>query len=107
MFTSDCRFKTQLTWYFRVELPELKEVRGQFNMQSSGELNCEPFEKDVKSNVRGKFTCKGNVDDPQSSDPSRTGGKPSKSSSAAIAGAVPASGMTVLALLGAIARLVL
>ncbi|WEW55484.1 cell wall protein Ecm33 [Emydomyces testavorans] len=93
--------------FSQVDLSGLKEVRGQFNMQSSGKLDCGPFDKDVKPNVRGKYTCRGGVDDPQSSDPSRTGGNKPNKSGLAGPGAVPPSGMTILALLGIVVRFAL
>ncbi|EER26126.1 hypothetical protein D8B26_003540 [Coccidioides posadasii str. Silveira] len=89
--------------FSEVELPKLDEVRGQFNMQSSGDLDCEPWEK-MKANVRGKFTCRGGVKDPQSRNPSNTGSGPSESSGAAFPGYVPPSGMTILALIGTVVR---
>ncbi|EEP80711.1 predicted protein [Uncinocarpus reesii 1704] len=90
--------------FSEVELPELKEVRGQFNMQSSGKLNCDPIKENVKPNVRGTFTCLGDVDDPQTRNPTSTGSNPSRSSGAALSGYVPPSGMTILALIGAVIR---
>lgn len=50
--------------FYRVELPSLKDVRGAFNMQSSGQLNCDKlsdFDGDV---TKGKYTCFSEVKDP-------------------------------------------
>jgi len=58
-----------------VELPALTQVRGAFNLQSSGQLDCSAFQADSGSKqvIKGHYTCKGSVAKP--------GGQGSKASS--------------------------
>ncbi|KAK2739115.1 hypothetical protein FQN57_006681 [Myotisia sp. PD_48] len=52
--------------FSKVELPNLKEIRGGFNMQSSGTFECQSF-KDLRGDViRGEFTCRSGVKNPKS-----------------------------------------
>ena len=39
-------------------MPSLNDVKGSFNMQSSGDITCDPFQKLKSSkNIQGSFTC--------------------------------------------------
>lgn len=75
---------------FRVELPALHDVKGAFNIQSTGDIQqtCDSTFKPLKSkgNIQGSYTCKGSVANPggQGSTPIVTGsnGKPSGAASA-------------------------
>lgn len=68
-----------------VILPALNQVRGAFNIQTSGQFNCSAFQK-LNSNkaIKGKFFCSGNQEKPGTADPSSTssGGKTSKTGAA-------------------------
>lgn len=77
-----------------VELPGLSQVKGAFNVQSSGQLDCTAFDADNKSKhvIKGNYVCQGAVSKPggAGTKPSSTG---SSSSSSAAAGnlQIPAS----------------
>jgi len=47
-----------------VELPVLKDIRGAFNMQSSGPLDCSKMEQLGEDVTKGDFACYSNVEDP-------------------------------------------
>lgn len=66
----------------RVDLPALKEVKGGFNMQSTGNFSCSSFDN-IKSTVKGSFTCKSATANPTTSDGSSgtTGSSTSSSAS--------------------------
>ncbi|KAJ9303709.1 hypothetical protein DTO217A2_6818 [Paecilomyces variotii] len=70
----------------KVDLPALKQVKGGFNMQSTGNFSCSDFQ-DIKSTVRGSFTCKSSTPDPTTSDGSSgtSSGTSSSSSSSSTA----------------------
>lgn len=94
---------------FSVELPKLADVRGAFNLQSSGDLNntCSNFKSLAGSNnvIKGTFTCSGAVEDP-SSDPSSasaTTSGTSSSSTAKSAAAGFAAPVAVTGLMGVLA----
>ncbi|KAI1907899.1 cell wall protein Ecm33 [Ophidiomyces ophidiicola] len=89
--------------FTEIRLPSVDEVRGQVNIQSSDDkFSCSTFEKDLKPNTRGKFTCLSNVKDPQSTDPNNNG-KPKPSSGIAMSDNVLSrGGVTMIALLTAI-----
>lgn len=93
-----------------VEIPKVKEIGGKFNLQSSGNVSCDPFDKMKKKEIQGKYTCIREVDDPQKDSPSstRSGSGPdaTKSGSADPSARVPTS-VTFLALLGSALGLVL
>ena len=79
-------FAAWLTFFLcRIELPALKDVGGKFNIQSSGDLDCEESGLDkLSGSTQGKATCEGGVDDPQSVNPSGTSdGSDPKSTDAA------------------------
>jgi hypothetical protein len=44
------------------ELPDLEDVRGGFNMQSTAEIDCSPFEELEGNVIQGVFTCKTTAD---------------------------------------------
>ncbi|KAL1953261.1 hypothetical protein VTO42DRAFT_3349 [Malbranchea cinnamomea] len=92
-----------------VNLPKLDEIQGEFNIQSSGELDCdEDGLNDLESNTRGSFYCEGQVEDPQTLDPTRTGSGASPTETDA-AGRVanPPAIIAMLALLGGALQFVL
>lgn len=64
----------------RVDLPALTQVRGAFNLTSSGPLDCSAFAK-LNSNkaIKGKYQCTSNLPNPSAT---TTGGKASKTGSA-------------------------
>jgi len=88
--------------FSKVDLPSLKEVRGGFNMQSSGTLDCDGFSKLRGNVIEGTYTCRSGVSDPQSvgGTPTSADSKPTKKGGA---GAVnPPAIMSLMALLGGI-----
>lgn len=70
---------------FRVSLPALTQVRGAFNIQTSGQFNCSAFQKLSSSKaIKGKYVCTGNQQKPGTADPSTTSGGKSGKTGAAI-----------------------
>ncbi len=72
---------------FRVDLPALSQVKGAFNVQTSGEFNCSQFDKfNADKTVKGKYVCTSKATNPGTpgSDPSATstGGKSTKTGAA-------------------------
>lgn len=59
----------------------MKDIRGAFNMQSSGKLDCSKLNEFDGDVTKGDFTCYGNVDDPgkEGSTPSDSNGDGSSS----------------------------
>jgi len=89
--------------FSKVDLPALKEVRGGFNLQSSGNLDCDSFSKLRGNVIQGTYTCRSGVSDPQSAGGTATstdGSKPTKKAGAAALN--PPTIMTLIALLGGI-----
>jgi len=85
-----------------VELPSLKDVRGGFNMQSSGKLDCGPFDS-LRSNViQGSYTCLSEVDEPQSGTSTSTGANPTGTNKGDAGALNPPATMSLMALLGAV-----
>lgn len=72
---------------FRVTLPALTQVKGAFNMQTSGDFDCSNFDKihQSKAVIRGAYTCKGSKSDPGSADSTSTSTGSSTSKTAAAA----------------------
>ena len=73
-----------LTPSYRVDLPNLKQVRGAFNLQTSAEFDCGPFDTARKNGViKGKYVCAGTQVKPggEGSKPS-SGGKSGPSNAA-------------------------
>ncbi|PGH16421.1 hypothetical protein AJ79_01752 [Helicocarpus griseus UAMH5409] len=82
----------------KVELPGLDEVRGEFNLQTTQEFNCDALQKEVGR--VGDWVCKGKVANPQTKDGESGGnGKGNKPTGAAVPLNIP-SGMTMMALIG-------
>ncbi|KAI5301745.1 hypothetical protein KEM56_001400 [Ascosphaera pollenicola] len=91
--------------FTKVDLPKLKEVSGDFNLQATNDVGCTKIEKDIKDNVEGQFTCKEKISDPKTSKGSDGASKTSSSSSptetsSAAAGKNAASLGLVAALVG-------
>lgn len=61
--------KLDLANHFSVDLSSLKDVKGRFNLQSTGKINCQKF-KDLKKNkvVKGTFHCKAQDPNPTTAD---------------------------------------
>lgn len=91
----------------RVELPALEDVGGQFNLESSGDLDCGPLEDQLEGPVRGSFNCQGGVDDPQSLDPTRTGSGSRPTGNAAVPLSQAPGVVSLLALFGGAAQFLL
>ena len=72
---------------FRVDLPALTQVKGAFNLQTSGDFDCSKFDKIYQSKavIRGKYTCQGSKSDPNSADSTSTSTGLSASKTAAAA----------------------
>ena len=83
----------------RVDLPNLSQVRGAFNLQTSAEFDCKPFDdaKKKKGIIKGKYVCAG-----AQIKPGGAGTKPSgtKSSSASGTNAADALNVNMPALVG-------
>ncbi|KAI9771351.1 MAG: hypothetical protein M1840_002321 [Geoglossum simile] len=69
--------------FTNVSLPGLTDVRGNFNMQTSKDFDCNPF-KAFKSNgtIKGKLTCSGNQQNPSSGSASPSGSSTPKKGAA-------------------------
>ncbi|PYH95140.1 hypothetical protein BO71DRAFT_429298 [Aspergillus ellipticus CBS 707.79] len=80
-----------------VSLSALEEVKGGFNMQSTGNFSCSAFKTLRENNViRGTYTCKANTTDPTTKDGSSgTGTSTSSSSSSSSTSSDSASVMNV------------
>lgn len=70
-----------------VELPALTQVRGAFNIQSSGTLDCSAFDQDKKSKqvIKGHYVCQGSVSKPGGQGTQPSSANPASSSKAAAA----------------------
>merc|ERR1712187_1034853 len=50
-----------------VDIPELSNVKGGFSMQSTGDFDCDGFDKKHKDRViRGSYTCSAKKSNPES-----------------------------------------
>lgn len=69
---------------YSVELPSLTQVRGAFNLQSSGQLDCTNFDSAAsnKKVIKGKYTCKGSAKQSGSKSSSSSGSSPTGASAA-------------------------
>lgn len=91
-----------------MDLPSLKEVKGGFNMQSTGQFDCAPFQKEASSGgnanvIQGSFTCKAATSNPTTKNGSSgtsTGtsasASPSKGAAAANLANMPAMGVAAI-----------
>ncbi|KAL4964806.1 GPI-anchored protein Ecm33 [Aspergillus stella-maris] len=52
----------------KASLPSLKNVRGGFNMQSTGNFSCETFNDWKDNTIHGKYSCKASTNDPTTAD---------------------------------------
>ena len=95
-------------------MPDLENVRGGFNVQSSGDFSCDDFDKKHKDKViRGKYTCSAKKSNPKSKN-GKSGtetGSSSSSSATGSEGAAPGNvaslpNMGMAALFGALLQLV-
>ncbi|TGZ80369.1 hypothetical protein EX30DRAFT_307764 [Ascodesmis nigricans] len=81
--------------FTEVELPALEDVRGTFNLQSTGELDCEPFNELDNSGVvqGGTFTCEGSKEVAESTEggASTGGGKKKDDDKKGAAGTITAN----------------
>jgi len=74
--------------FSKIETPVLNDVKGAFNLQSTGDVQdvCDNFYKPLKSKdkIRGKFECVGQVEKPggQGTKPTVTGSKSQKTGAA-------------------------
>ena len=61
-----CPLRSSVLIDHRVDLPNLSQVRGAFNLQTSGEFDCKPFDdaKKKKGIIKGKYTCRGSLTKP-------------------------------------------
>ncbi|KAG8528030.1 uncharacterized protein KY384_006946 [Bacidia gigantensis] len=64
--------------FSELDLPNLSQVRGAFNLQTSAEFDCKPFDDARKTKIKGKYQCAG-----QQSKPGGQGTKPSSTGSGA------------------------
>lgn len=80
----------------KAELPSLKNVRGGFNMQSTGNFSCDGFEKlSEDKTIRGKFDCKAKQSNPTTKDGSSGASGTSSGSSASASSSEGASAINV------------
>ncbi|OJJ44755.1 hypothetical protein ASPZODRAFT_27392 [Penicilliopsis zonata CBS 506.65] len=71
-----------------VSLPSLKEVKGGFNVQSTGNFTCSAFKSlRAAGAIKGTYTCKANAADPTTSDGSSGTGSSSNTTSTSSASA--------------------
>lgn len=97
-----------------VDIPKLENVKGGFNIQSSGDFDCDGFDKKHKSKViRGSYTCSAKKSNPKSKNgqSGTTSGSASKASgtsdSAAVGNVADVNTMGMAALFGALLQFVL
>ncbi|KAL1296870.1 hypothetical protein AAFC00_004487 [Neodothiora populina] len=85
--------------FTNVTFPALTDVRGAFNLQSSGVLDCKPFDALKKQNgvIKGKYTCAGQQEKPsgQGSTPTGTSSSASATSSGSSSSSGAAAGMYI------------
>ena len=61
----------------RLDIPNLSQVRGAFNLQTSADFNCKPYDDaKKKGTIKGKYVCAGTQ-----AKPGGAGTKPSGTSS--------------------------
>ena len=74
------------TDFLSVSLPALADVKGAFNMQSSGTLDCSAFDKLSGNNnvIKGKYQCAGSQKNPGGANttPTSSGSSSSKTNAA-------------------------
>lgn len=100
--------------FTNVTLPALDDVRGGFNMQTSSDFDCRPFQQQKESGViKGRFICTGSLENPgtvsSNPNPSTTSSGSSSTSGTGAAGHLEVSGalMGSVALIGALLRMAL
>lgn len=103
-----------LIFLLRVDIPKLENVKGGFNIQSTGDFDCDGFDKKHKNNViRGSYTCSAKKSNPKSKNgqSGTTSGSASKSSGtsegAAVGNVADVNTMGMAALFGALLQFVL
>lgn len=98
-----------------VDIPKLENVKGGFNIQSTGDFDCDGFDKKHKNKViRGSYTCSAKKSNPKSKNgqSGTSSGTASKSSSTSSEGAAPGNvanvpTMGMAAIFGALLQFVL
>lgn len=97
-----------------VDIPKLENVKGGFNIQSTGDFDCDGFDKKHKNKViRGSYTCSAKKSNPKSKNgqSGTTSGSASKSSGtsegAAVGNVADVNTMGMAALFGALLQFVL
>lgn len=81
-----------------IQLPNLKQVSGGFNMQSSGNFSCAPFKTDNDNNViRGTYTCDAASNNVQTGTGTSTSSSSSSSSTSTKKSAASVSNANVVA----------
>lgn len=85
---------------YRATLPALADCKGTFNMQSSGNISCDPFKTDKdKSIIKGSYFCASSSTNVQSTPGSGTGTS-SGASASGTKGAAAISSVDVPAMVG-------
>lgn len=95
--------------YTNVTMPDLTEVKGGFNAESTGNFSCDAFD-DLKSSVGGSYTCKTtanptNLDGSSGSSSTSTSSASASSSGIAAGNVAPSMGLT--AVIGALLSLLM
>jgi hypothetical protein len=82
-------------------LPALSDCKGTFNMQSSGNISCEPFQQDANSKIiKGAFFCASGSTNVQSSATGTGSVTGSGASPTGTKGAAPFTSVDMPAVLG-------
>jgi hypothetical protein len=95
----------------QVDLPALKEIKGGFNMQSTGNFSCNTFNSDHGNIIKGTYSCKANNPDPTTKDgssgttTSSSSAHASSSTGAAVANLANVPAMGLAAIFGALLAL--
>lgn len=94
--------------FTEVSTPALNDVKGAFNLQSTGDVSkpCDEFYKPLKSKgkIQGKYVCVGEVEKPagQGSTPTSTGSNPKKTGAASSLNVPSAAAMGLMGLVAAL-----
>ncbi|KAL4927214.1 GPI-anchored protein Ecm33 [Aspergillus undulatus] len=96
----------------KATLPSLKNVRGGFNMQSTGNFSCDTFDSWKDNTIHGTYKCEAETEDPETADGSSgssttTSGDAEPTDDAAILTAANVPAMGVAAMFGLLVQYVL
>ncbi|KAI5287082.1 hypothetical protein KEM52_001766, partial [Ascosphaera acerosa] len=92
--------------FTKVDLPKLKSVAGDFNLQATNNVGCDKIKKEINDDVAGTVTCKEHISDPKTSSGNKGASKTSSASAADATDADSGAASTNAASFGLVAALV-